>query len=156
MAISTDVAYGPLGHNGGDFWSFRPMNKIDQIIILSGGSGNNNPIGITFSSTNKDGSKDSLTIGGGGNETTVIRNDTINIDGADEYLTEISGAFGRFIDTRFDVLRSVKFTTNVRAFGPYGPNVGTPFNFQAQDGAKIVGFFGRAGFYVDAIGTYNA
>ncbi|XP_019180884.1 PREDICTED: mannose/glucose-specific lectin-like [Ipomoea nil] len=156
MAISTDVAYGPLGHNGGTFWSFRPINNINQIVISSGGSGNNNPIGITFSSSNKDGSKNTLTIGGGGNETTVIRNDTINIDGADEYLTEISGTFGRFLDMRFDVLRSVKFTTNLRVFGPYGPNVGRPFNLPAQNGNKIVGFFGRAGFYVDAIGTYNA
>ncbi|XP_019180882.1 PREDICTED: mannose/glucose-specific lectin-like [Ipomoea nil] len=156
MEISTDITYGPLGHNGGDFWSFRPMNKINQIVILSGGPGNNNPIGLIFSSTNKTGSKDTLTIGGGGTDTTVIRSDTINIDGADEYLTEISGTFGPFMDRSYNVLRSVKFTTNVREFGPYGPNVGTPFNFQAQNGAKIVGFFGRAGFYVDAIGTYNA
>nr|GME10095.1 mannose/glucose-specific lectin-like [Ipomoea batatas] len=156
MAVSTDAATGPLGNNGGNFWSFRPVNKINQIVISSGGPGNNNPIGITFSSTNNDGSKDTLTIGGGGTDTTVIRNDMINIDGADEYLTEISGTFGPFIDMSFNVLRSIKFTTNVRAFGPYGPNVGTPFNFQTQNGSKIVGFFGRAGFYVDAVGTYNA
>ncbi|XP_019180878.1 PREDICTED: horcolin-like [Ipomoea nil] len=155
MSISTDVAYGPLGHNGGGFWSFRPKNKINQIVISFGGRGNNNPIGITFSATKNDGSKDTLTIGGGGTETNVTHNDTINIDGEDEYLTEISGTFGAFASSD-NVLRSIKFTTNAREFGTYGPNVGTPFNFQAQNGNKIVGFFGRSGYYIDAIGTYNA
>ncbi|XP_019180877.1 PREDICTED: mannose/glucose-specific lectin-like [Ipomoea nil] len=157
MAVSTDVAYGPLGHNGGDFWSFRPRNKISQIVISIGGPGNNknNPIGLTFSTTNNDGSKDTLSIGGGGSDTAVVRKETIDIDGTDEYLTEISGTFGP-LDRSYNVLRSIKFTTNAREFGTYGPNVGTPFNFQAQNDNKIVGFFGRAGFYIDAIGTYNA
>nr|GLL43559.1 mannose/glucose-specific lectin-like [Ipomoea trifida]GMD14757.1 mannose/glucose-specific lectin-like [Ipomoea batatas]GMD80331.1 mannose/glucose-specific lectin-like [Ipomoea batatas] len=156
MAVPTDTVSGPLGNYGGNFWSFRPVNKINQIVILSGGSGNNNPIGITFSCIKDDGSKETITVGGGGTDTRVTRTDTVFIDGADEYLTEICGTFGPFIDSTYSVLRSIKFTTNVRVFGPYGPEVGRPFNFQAPNGQKIVGFIGRAGFYVDAIGIYSA
>ncbi|XP_019180880.1 PREDICTED: mannose/glucose-specific lectin-like [Ipomoea nil] len=156
MAIPTDVVSGPLGNSGGDFWSFRPTNKINKIVILFGGSGNNNPIGITFSCIKNDGSKETITVGGGGTDTIVTRTDTVVIDGTDEYLTEVSGTFGPFIDSSYSVLRSIKFTTNVRVFGPYGPDVGTPFSFQPPDGTKISGFIGRAGIYVDAIGIYSA
>lgn len=69
MAITTDAISGPLGNNGGNFWSFRPINKINQIVISSGGPGINNPIGITFSCIKDDGSKDMFTIGGGGTDT---------------------------------------------------------------------------------------
>nr|5AV7_A Chain A, Lectin [Calystegia sepium]5AV7_B Chain B, Lectin [Calystegia sepium]5AV7_C Chain C, Lectin [Calystegia sepium]5AV7_D Chain D, Lectin [Calystegia sepium] len=148
--VPMDTISGPWGNNGGNFWSFRPVNKINQIVISYGGGGNN-PIALTFSSTKADGSKDTITVGGGGPDS-ITGTEMVNI-GTDEYLTGISGTFGIYLDN--NVLRSITFTTNLKAHGPYGQKVGTPFSSANVVGNEIVGFLGRSGYYVDAIGTYN-
>nr|WGG26897.1 mannose-binding lectin [Convolvulus arvensis] len=149
MTVPIDTISGPWGNNGGNFWSFRPVNKINQIVITY--SAGNNPIALTFSATKADGSKDTITVGGAGPDS-ITGTDTVDI-GADEYVTGISGTFGIYLDN--NVLRSIKFITNLKAYGPYGPNVGTPFSSVNVVGNEIVGFLGRSGYYVDAIGTYN-
>ncbi|XP_019180886.1 PREDICTED: mannose/glucose-specific lectin-like [Ipomoea nil] len=150
MAVSTDTIVGPWGYNGGNVWSFRPVRKINEIVISYGGYGAN-PIALTFSCIKADGSKDTITVGKDGpDEITNI--DTVNIDGSDEYLTGISGTFGIYLDN--NVLRSIKFTTNEREYGPYGTVDETPFTSNIPSGYQIVGFLGRAGYYIDAIGAY--
>ncbi|XP_019180885.1 PREDICTED: mannose/glucose-specific lectin-like [Ipomoea nil] len=150
-AVPMDTIAGPFGFSGGDFWSFRPVNKINQIVIHY--ASGNNPIALTFSSTKDDGSKDTITVGGAGPDR-IVNTDTVNIDNADEYLVDISGTFGIYLDN--NVLRSIKFTTNLKDYGPFGPNVGEPFSPVRVVPNKIVGFLGRSGFYIDAIGTYNS
>jgi hypothetical protein len=49
------------------------------------------------------------------------------------------------------VIRSLAFSSNKRTFGPFGVEEGTPFTL-SMDGASIVGFKGRGGWYLDAIG----
>lgn len=53
------------------------------------------------------------------------------------------------------VIRSLTFSSNKRKFGPFGVEGGTPFSMP-MEGGQIVGFKGRSGWYVDAIGFYIA
>ena len=51
------------------------------------------------------------------------------------------------------VIRSLSFKSNKTEYGPYGTVAGQPFSYR-MEGGVIVGFHGRAGDYVDAIGAY--
>lgn len=51
------------------------------------------------------------------------------------------------------MIRSLTFKSNKRTFGPFGVEEGTPFTF-SMDGGLVVGFKGRSGWYVDAIGFH--
>lgn len=51
------------------------------------------------------------------------------------------------------MIRSLTFKSNRRTFGPYGVEEGTPFTF-SMDGGLVVGFKGRGGWYLDAIGFH--
>ena len=61
------------------------------------------------------------------------------------------GYVGYFSD--IFTVRSLELITNWRSYGPYGKEEGTPFELSAFDG-KIVGFYGRSGEYLNAIGVY--
>ena len=66
---------------------------------------------------------------------------------ADEYLTGISGRCGWFID-------QLCFHTNRRISETYGSAVGEDdFEFVAPEGQAVVGFCGRADWFVDALGV---
>ena len=68
-----------------------------------------------------------------------------------EYLTSIKGTITEF--QGYTVIQSLTFQTNQKTQGPFGPTDGTPFEIPIEKG-EIVGFFGRAGSYLDAIGIY--
>uniref|UniRef100_M8D5X2 Uncharacterized protein n=1 Tax=Aegilops tauschii TaxID=37682 RepID=M8D5X2_AEGTA len=52
------------------------------------------------------------------------------------------------------VVTSLTFRTDKgRTYGPYGKETGTPFSIPAANGC-IVGFWGRSGWLLDAIGVY--
>lgn len=79
----------------------------------------------------------------------------ICIDYPNEYLTSISGTIdnsgGSFSPP---MLMSLSFHTNQIRYGPYGnSDKGIPFSYDGKDG-MIVGFYGRAGKYIDSIGIY--
>jgi hypothetical protein len=71
-----------------------------------------------------------------------------------DYVTEISGTFG----TAFDndrVVTSLKISTFKETDQKtYGKPNGTPFHIPVRDGGRVVGFFGRSGDMLDAIGLY--
>ncbi|XP_020102056.1 protein GOS9-like [Ananas comosus] len=69
-----------------------------------------------------------------------------------EYLTAINGTTSQFSDVT-NLLRSLTFVSNVRKYGPFGPEQGTPFSVPIANG-RVVGFYGRSGTLVDAIGIY--
>ncbi|EEE52450.1 hypothetical protein OsJ_34606 [Oryza sativa Japonica Group] len=74
--------------------------------------------------------------------------------GAFEHIKGLSGTVGSFGMLQ-NVITSLKFTTNLnRTYGPYGKGGGTPFVVPVEDAASIVGFFGRAGPCVEAVGVY--
>jgi hypothetical protein len=52
------------------------------------------------------------------------------------------------------VVTSLTFHTDKgETYGPYGEETGTPFSIPAANGC-IVGFWGRSGWLLDAIGVY--
>jgi len=77
----------------------------------------------------------------------------IDLDDA-EYVKEVSGTYGTF--EGITVLTSFKLVTNVRTWGPWAIENGTPFSITAPTNSSIVGFYGRAGRLIDAIGVYFA
>lgn len=50
------------------------------------------------------------------------------------------------------MVRSLTLQSNRKAYGPYGVEEGTCFSMNR---GKIVGFHGRSGWYLDAIGVYS-
>ncbi|KAG1347483.1 putative Horcolin [Cocos nucifera] len=77
---------------------------------------------------------------------------TAEIDlGNNHYLTAISGYYGNYFG--YIVIRSLTFVSTMGTHGPYGPKEGTAFSLPVKAG-KVVGFFGRAGQWLDALGFY--
>jgi hypothetical protein len=54
------------------------------------------------------------------------------------------------------VVNSLKIITNLDTYGPYGKENGIEFTISEKDNNSVVGFYGRAGLYMDAIGIYAA
>lgn len=50
-------------------------------------------------------------------------------------------------------IQSLAVQTNKKTYGPFGKTDGTSFQIPVENG-EVVGFFGRAGTYIDAIGLY--
>jgi hypothetical protein len=51
-------------------------------------------------------------------------------------------------------VRSLTFVTNAGKHGPFGDPAQTPFSVPVHDGGRVVGFFGRSGSLLDAVGVY--
>ncbi|CAN6372835.1 unnamed protein product [Urochloa humidicola] len=69
-----------------------------------------------------------------------------------EFVTQVSGTTGIFNGAT--LVTSIKFVTNLKTYGPWGQENGTPFTVPVQPNGRVVGFFGRGGLYLDAIGLY--
>ncbi|KAL5710826.1 hypothetical protein ACHQM5_021340 [Ranunculus cassubicifolius] len=67
-----------------------------------------------------------------------------------ECLISISGFYGVF--DGHEVVKSLSFYTNDGSYGPFGNEAGLFFSSREVD-AIIVGFHGRSGLYLDAIGV---
>ncbi|KAF2931892.1 jacalin-related lectin 19 isoform X1 [Oryza sativa Japonica Group] len=91
--------------------------------------------------------------GAGGNQTTQIK-----LGFPEEYLTAVSGHYAAVAQGGAPaVIRWLAFRTNRREYGPLGGGAaeGTPFAFPV-DGGAIVGFWGRSGRQLDAVGLHVA
>ncbi|XP_034606764.1 disease resistance protein Pik-2 isoform X3 [Setaria viridis] len=73
--------------------------------------------------------------------------------GPSEFVKEVSGTYGRFSHLP-NVITSFTLVTNLCSYGPFGQPSGTPFHTRVDRTGSIVGFFGRSGKYLDAIGVY--
>lgn len=77
-----------------------------------------------------------------------------------EYVTAVKGTFGQYgADDPNKFVTSLGFITNIgNEYGPYGKQgSGTDFSVPvASGGYSIVGFWGRCGWFLDAIGVYIA
>lgn len=76
----------------------------------------------------------------------------IDLNDSDEYLTSISG-YIRSSSSCPTVIRSLTFQSNKRTIGPFGDEKGAYFS-SPTTGGKIIGFYGRSGDHLDAIGAY--
>lgn len=77
----------------------------------------------------------------------------VKLDYPDEFLTSIHGHYGSLYEWGPVFVRSLTFESNMRTYGPFGVEQGTYFSFP-MTGGKIVGFHGKCGWYLDAIGAY--
>ncbi|KAG8380764.1 hypothetical protein BUALT_Bualt06G0050000 [Buddleja alternifolia] len=73
----------------------------------------------------------------------------------EEILTTVSGYYSKLKDYyEVDpIIRSLTFKTNMGTYGPYGVEEGAPFSASFET-EKIVGFLGKSGWYLDAIGFH--
>lgn len=68
-----------------------------------------------------------------------------------EYITALLGRSGRYVD-QLTFLTEIPRSGDRNTYGPYGGDGGASFVVNAE----VLGFFGRSGQYLDAIGTYQA
>ncbi|KAL5762379.1 hypothetical protein ACOSP7_018643 [Xanthoceras sorbifolium] len=146
MANQGTVKLGPWGGPGGVAWDYNPGSNtaIIEIIISHGDVVDS----VSFKSINHTTGKivSSSTHGGTGGVP-----DKISIDGSEEHLTLISGTITDYFGNV--VVESLTFHTNKTKYGPYGLTNGSAFEIPMENG-EIVGFFGNAGAFLDAIGIY--
>ncbi|KAI8549681.1 hypothetical protein RHMOL_Rhmol06G0043400 [Rhododendron molle] len=80
---------------------------------------------------------------------------TIELDPEREEILGIEGFYGPLMEWKngFEALTSITFYTNKRKYGPYGNEIGRHFSSMCS-GGKVVGFFGRSGTHLNAIGVH--
>ncbi|KAK3220559.1 hypothetical protein Dsin_014529 [Dipteronia sinensis] len=135
------------GGQGGRDWDYRPENGIVEITIQYGDAVDS--LNFTHAIENST-DNSSEKFGGRGGKL----QQTITIDWPNEYLTKISGTIGIF--NKDEVIGSLSFTTSRnKKYGPFGStNDCKSFELVSEKNRAIVGFFGRQGNFIDAIGVY--
>ncbi|XP_057785508.1 agglutinin-like [Salvia miltiorrhiza] len=127
----------PLGH--GHQWSFKPKDGAIKKIIVG--------CGWIIDSLMFKADHYSAKFGSPGG---FVK---IRIDYPSEFLIGISGTYGKG-EHMSDNVCTLTFHTNKNQYGPFGSKPGpTPFSLIAN-GAAVMGFHGRCGQYVEAIGLY--
>jgi hypothetical protein len=69
-----------------------------------------------------------------------------------EHIVRVEGTFG-FVGG-YEIITSVTFISNKAVYGPYGAVEGE--RFTSRGPGNVVGFFGRAGSYVDQLGVFTS
>ncbi|XP_075105260.1 jacalin-related lectin Calsepa-like isoform X2 [Nicotiana tabacum] len=135
----------PWGGTGGSEWYYKMESPIKEILIAHGDCIES----IMFRTVTEQGTTiDSPMFGGDRG-----RRDKVVIEATPlEYLRGIKGTFGRC--GSYLVIKSLCFITTTKNYGPFGSKTGTPFSFVMKEGGAVVGFHGRSGAYLDAIGVY--
>ncbi|XP_052201300.1 jacalin-related lectin 3 isoform X2 [Diospyros lotus] len=139
------ISVGPWGGPDGFYWDDGVHSGIRQLVIAHGAGVDS----IRIEYIDKGISVWSERHGGSGGHKT----DKVNLQYPDEYLTSIHGYCGSINEWGPVFVRSLTFRSNRKTYGPYGIEHGTYFSFP-MIGGKIVGFHGRCGWYIDAIGAY--
>lgn len=73
--------------------------------------------------------------------------------GSSEHIKEISGTHGPVYDLA-DIVTYLKIVTSANNTYEAGVPNGKEFSIPLQDSGHVVGFFGRSGTLIDAIGIY--
>ncbi|KAM7468854.1 hypothetical protein LguiA_007037 [Lonicera macranthoides] len=142
--IEGTISIGPWGGQGGSPWSYMTNRGINQIVINVG----SNIKSISFRDAT---GLDSATFGGK-NPNDIGERKTVLINWPSEYLISISGQTYGDVKS-LETITSLSFTTNKATYGPFGTSSGTSFSIPINDD-MVVGFHGRAGYYLDAIGIF--
>ncbi|RDX60745.1 Pentatricopeptide repeat-containing protein, partial [Mucuna pruriens] len=136
---------GPWGGNGGSRWDDGIYSGVRQLVIVHGEGIDS----IQIEYDKKGTSIWSEKHGGSG----CHKTDKVKLDCPNEFLTKIHGYYGSLNQWGPNLVRSLSFESNKKTYGPFGVQQGTYFSVPIS-GAKIVGFHGRCGWYIDAIGVY--
>ncbi|KAI8529634.1 hypothetical protein RHMOL_Rhmol12G0240000 [Rhododendron molle] len=147
------IVVGPCGGKGGSYWDDGNYSGVREISLVYGLVIDS--IRVVYDENGKPVLADKHGgTGGSRGGTGVSQTAEIKLQYPEEFLTSVSGHYcpwGFF--SACTVIRSMTFKSNRRTFGPYGVEEGTPFSISA-DGAQIVGFQGRSGWYLDAVGFH--
>ncbi|KAK0588171.1 hypothetical protein LWI29_035337 [Acer saccharum] len=147
---------GPWGGNKGKAWDDgRLQGRIIEIDVHVG-NGVVHALHYRYKSTKYCNLSNKH---GGEGATTIYRIELDKDKCSPENLVGISGFYGAFdgnccVECEYKVVRSISFYTNKGKYGPFGTEIGTFFNSPACTNAKVVGFHGRSGEYLDAIGVH--
>lgn len=146
-SLSVPEKMGPWGGNGGfpqDLTTGKPV-RLQSLRINSG----SRIFSLEFSYVDKLGKVRSEGPWGGssgGNYQTIEL-------GPKEFVKQISGTIDHLVTET--VITSLVLVTNIKKYGPYGSVQGTSFDATVPENTCIVGFFGRSGGALDAIGIYH-
>ncbi|XP_074570068.1 jacalin-related lectin 3 isoform X2 [Curcuma longa] len=149
MSLSSEkkrpIVVGPWGGPGGSRWDDGVYTGIKQVVVVHGAG----IVSVQFEYDQKGCSVWSEKHGGDGG----TRIDKITLNYPVEYLTSVCGYYGSLSSGSAIIIKSLRFESNLSKYGPFGFEQGMYFSFPMSSG-KIVGFHGRAGWYLDSIGFY--
>ncbi|KAG5543205.1 hypothetical protein RHGRI_016079 [Rhododendron griersonianum] len=149
LAVPRDT--GPWGGSGGKHWDDGVFATVKQVEVHIE-QALNVIRAVQLRCEKRDGQL-VVTPSHGGPRGDMIK--TFKVDGTSEFLVSIEGFYGP-VEGKNDceAIKCITFYSNKRRYGPYGgEEIGTHFS-SAQSAGKIVGFFGRAGSYLNAIGVH--
>ncbi|KAL2234786.1 jacalin-related lectin 19-like [Sesamum indicum] len=141
------IVVGPWGGNGGTAWDDGSYSGVREITLVYARCIDSIRVVYDKNGVPVSGEKHG---GVGGNTTAQIK-----LKFPEEFLTTVTGHCSPVVCGGSPVIRSLTFKSNRRTFGPFGVEEGVPFSFP-MEGGQIVGFKGRAGWYLDAIGFHIA
>ncbi|CAN6371948.1 unnamed protein product [Urochloa humidicola] len=136
---------GPWGGTGGIGQDIKVAScQLESVTICSGTIID----ALAFSYRDRKGKQHTTQFWGGtgGSANTICL-------GASEFVREVSGTVGPFFSIP-NAITSFRLVSNLRSYGPFGVPQGTPFSGKVKENNSIVGFFGRSGAYLHAIGVY--
>ncbi|PKI62310.1 hypothetical protein CRG98_017311 [Punica granatum] len=136
---------GLWGGNGGTSWDDGIHHRVREITLAYGHCIDSIRVVYDLNGKPVQGARHG---GSGGNNTAEVK-----LQYPDEFLVYISGHYCPMVHGGSPIIRSLTLKSNKRTFGPYGFEEGTPFTFPIE-GGRIVGFKGRSGWYLDAIGFH--
>jgi len=144
---------GPWGAQHGRHWDDGVFLAIKQVNVRTfTGLGNSGINGIQFEYEQRDGKSFTSPWHGNHPGNTLHK---IELDSGDEIIVAIEGFYGATKGTDgCEIITSLSIYTNKRKYGPFGgKEIGTHFS-STLSGGKVVGFFGRSGAYLNAIGVH--
>ncbi|KMT20692.1 hypothetical protein BVRB_1g006670 [Beta vulgaris subsp. vulgaris] len=139
------VVVGPWGGQSGSNWDDGAYTTVRRILITHGAGIDS--IHIEYDEQGSSVWSDKH--GGSGG----YKTDEVKLAYPDEFLTSIHGYYGPLYHGGPLCVRSLTFVSNQKIHGPFGVELGTFFSVP-KAGERIVGFYGRSGWFLDAIGAY--
>ncbi|KAF2324626.1 hypothetical protein GH714_015711 [Hevea brasiliensis] len=136
---------GPWGGDGGRPWDDGVFSGIKQIFITRAEA----ICSIQIEYDRNGQSVWSVKHGGSGGTAT----NRVKLEFPHEVLIRISGYYGPVSRYERPVVKSLTFYTSRGQYGPFGEEIGTYFTSTTTEG-KVVGFHGKCGAYLDAIGVH--
>ncbi|KAL6610464.1 hypothetical protein ACP70R_040433 [Stipagrostis hirtigluma subsp. patula] len=135
---------GPWGGEGGRPWDDGVYTGVKQIYVMRGAF-----IGSIQIEYDRDGR--SIWSARHGNSGHITHR--VKLDYPHEVLTCVYGYYNKSREEGPRVLRSLTFISNRGKYGPFGDEAGAFFSSATTEG-KVVGFHGRSGQHLDAIGVH--
>ncbi|XP_051180218.2 uncharacterized protein [Lolium perenne] len=150
------VKVGPWGKTSGEFLDVPAIPRRLESVTIRHSS---NIVSLAFSFTDQAGEKHTVgPWGGQGIPANVYSKDTIEL-GPSEFVKEIRGTVlpAGPLAVQYTIaagIASLEIDTNMRTYGPFGSRNVHPFSVPVHGNNSIIGFFARAGKYVEALGVY--